>query len=102
MPNRVQSGSAGLRNGRNIELMQNRRIDGWDGYGLLELMNDFDGQNRSLQVQANYFMEISNFKAPAAPSHQRIQQKSMEQPVLVYYSKDFNLTKLPQQPKPPV
>ena len=81
--------------------MQNRRIDGWDGYGVLDLLDDLDDKNRSLQVQANYFMEISNFKGGPAPSLQRAQQKSMEQPVLVYYSKDFNLTNLPQQANAP-
>ena len=99
MPDRVQSGSAGLRNGRNIELIQNRRIDGWDGYGVLDVLNDRDAQNRSLVVQANYFMEISQIKGAAAPSHQRAQQKSMEQPVLVYYSKDFHLTGPPPPEK---
>jgi len=40
----------GLRGGRNIELMQNRRINGWDGYGVPELLDDLDDKNRSLQV----------------------------------------------------
>jgi hypothetical protein len=31
---RVHSGSAGLRKNSNIELMINRRINGWDSYGI--------------------------------------------------------------------
>jgi hypothetical protein len=34
MPDRVHSGSAGLRDRNNIELMINRRINGYDGYGI--------------------------------------------------------------------
>jgi len=36
MPDRVHSGSAGLRNNSNIELMINRRIGGYDAYGVAE------------------------------------------------------------------
>ena len=48
MPDRVQSGSAGLRGGRNIELIQNRRVNGWDGYGVFEFLNDLDDKNKSM------------------------------------------------------
>ena len=48
MPDRVQSGSAGLRGGRNIELIQNRRLNGWDGYGVFEFLNDLDDKNKSM------------------------------------------------------
>lgn len=42
MPDRVHSGSAGLKNKSNIELMINRRINGYDKYGVAEALNDVD------------------------------------------------------------
>jgi hypothetical protein len=48
MTDRSQSGSAGLRGNSNIELMQNRRIGGWDAYGIPEKLDDLDGQGRGV------------------------------------------------------
>ena len=58
MTDRSQSGSAGLRGNSNIELMQNRRIGGWDAYGIPEKLDDLDGQGRGVQIKASYFMQI--------------------------------------------
>jgi hypothetical protein len=42
MTEQCHSGSAGMRNKSNIELMINRRTIGWDGYGIPESLNDLD------------------------------------------------------------
>ena len=65
MPDRVHSGSAGLRNRNNIELMINRRINGYDGYGIPQILNDIDGQNKGLQSKASYYMLLSGASAKA-------------------------------------
>lgn len=94
MPDRVHSGSAGLRDRSNIELMINRRINGFDGYGIPQILNDIDGQGRGLQAKASYSMLLSRktSNSAASPSHQRAQQRMLEQPLLVHYSKDFKFT----------
>jgi len=88
MVDRSQAGSAGLRNGSNIELMQNRRINGYDGYGVTEALNDRDAEGRGYQIKASYRMQIFD---RTKPSQQRSVQKSIEQPLVVHYSKDFKL-----------
>lgn len=62
MPDRTMAGSAGLRNGSNIELMQNRRINGHDGYGISEPLDDKNQFNAGLSIQAKYFMQIFDMK----------------------------------------
>ncbi len=42
MNEKCESGSAGLRKNSNIELMINRRIIGWDNYGMPERLDDLD------------------------------------------------------------
>lgn len=58
MNDRVHSGSAGIRKNRNIELMINRRINGWDSYGIGQSLNDIDSNQRGIEVKATYFMQI--------------------------------------------
>lgn len=58
MSDRSQSGSAGLRGGRNVELMQNRRINGYDAYGVPQSLDDRDNFNNGLEIKATYYMQI--------------------------------------------
>mmetsp|Transcript_4442 Transcript_4442/g.6557 ORF Transcript_4442/g.6557 Transcript_4442/m.6557 type:complete len:331 (-) Transcript_4442:54-1046(-) len=95
MTDRTQSGSAGLRQNRNIELMQNRRINGWDAYGITEKLDDLDHEGRGLQIKASYYMQIfkkDHMQDGVSPSKQREQQRIMEQPILIQYSKDFKIS----------
>jgi hypothetical protein len=48
MPDRAQAGSAGMRQNRNIELMQNRRHNGFDNYGIPKPLNDEDSKQRGV------------------------------------------------------
>ncbi len=95
MTDRAQSGSAGLRQNRNIELMQNRRINGWDAYGITEKLDDLDHQGRGLQIKASYYMQIFNrdqTKDGVSLSQQREQQRIIDQPILIQYCKDFKMS----------
>lgn len=56
LTDRSQAGSAGHRNSSNIELMQNRRHNGYDGYGVPRPVNDEDFQMRGMQIKATYQM----------------------------------------------
>lgn len=58
MTDRAMAGSAGLRNNRNIELMQNRRIIGYDGDGVAQSLDDRDSFNNGIEVKATYYMQI--------------------------------------------
>lgn len=42
MTDRTYSGSAGLRDHKNIEIMINRRMAGMDSYGVNEILNEKD------------------------------------------------------------
>lgn len=58
MTDRSQAGSAGLRKSRNIELMQNRRLNGHDSYGISDHVDERDSSNiyRGEQTKATYYM----------------------------------------------
>jgi len=56
MNDRSQAGSAGLRNGKNIEFMQHRRFRKKDNYGVNEPLNELDSKGRGVQVKATYWM----------------------------------------------
>ena len=56
------AGSAGMRNSSNIELMQNRRIIGYDNYGVPESLDDVNKFDKGLSIQAKYFMQIFDMK----------------------------------------
>lgn len=85
---RSQGGSAGLRDGRNIELMQQRRGKRHDHYGVFEPLNDLDEWGRGIQVSASYYMLIEDKNSL---SSQRAVQKRLEQPLLFFYSHDFRI-----------
>lgn len=99
MTDRAQSGSAGLRGGRNVELMQNRRIKGYDAYGVPQSLDDRDSFNNGLEVKATYLMQIFDHKKSDTKSKtgilskQREQQLMLEQPILLQYSKEFKFDK---------
>ena len=48
MSEQSQGGSAGLRYNSNIEMMINRRIIGFDNYGMPESLSDVDNNNFGL------------------------------------------------------
>lgn len=58
MTDRTEAGSAGLRGGRNIELMQNRRINGYDAYGVPQSLDDRDQFSNGIEIKATYYMQI--------------------------------------------
>lgn len=92
MPDRPQAGSAGLRGNKNIELMQNRRHNINDYYGVTEPLNDVDSEHRGIQIKASYQMQIFYTNKTNA-SAQRKMQRVIDQPLLVSYSNDFKLSK---------
>ena len=93
MPDRSQAGSAGLRNGSNIELMQNRRINGYDAYGIFENLDDKDSSGHGIPIRASYFMQIFNRDKNSA---QRAKQRELEQPILINYSNKFQRSNTPK------
>ena len=48
MNDRSQGASAGLRGGKNIEIMQHRRHKKWDHYGIMSPLNETDGYGRGI------------------------------------------------------
>ncbi len=60
MTEHCHGGSAGLRYNSNIELMINRRLVGYDNYGLPERLNDVDQNSLGLQINSSYYMHIFN------------------------------------------
>lgn len=86
---RPQGGSAGLRQGKNIELMHQRRQYQNSSYGAHAYLNDLDGQGgKGLQIAASYYMLVEDSRTV---SLQRPTQKRLEQPLLKFYSHDFSL-----------
>jgi|TARA_B110000305_G_scaffold240656_1_gene311962 lysosomal alpha-mannosidase len=57
---RSQGGSAGLRERRNIELMQHRRFKKSDYYGVFEPDNDLDKHGRGIQVLSSYYLMLND------------------------------------------
>jgi len=92
MPDRAQAGSAGMRKQRNIELMQNRRHNGFDNYGVPKALDDQDSSGRGIQIKATYQMQIFR-RGRGDQSAQRKMQRMVDQPLVVSYSKDFELGK---------
>jgi hypothetical protein len=50
MTDRTYSGSAGLRDHRNIEIMINRRMAGQDYYGVDEILSETDIFGNGIEV----------------------------------------------------
>ena len=88
---RSQGASAGLRGNRNIEIMQNRRFKLPDNYGVVQPLNDLDEWGKGIQVQASYYMQITDLNNKDNWSDQRSKQLSIDQPFLLYYSHDFKI-----------
>ena len=57
---RPMAGSAGLRNNSNIELVQARRLNSHDAYGISQKLNDLDSEGKGIQIRATYFLEITH------------------------------------------
>lgn len=73
--------------------MQHRRFRKHDHYGVGEPLNETDPWGHGIQVKANYFMFVSNLASKDAAktaSHQRELQRRLDQPMLLYFSKEFN------------
>lgn len=87
---RSQGGSAGLRERRNIELMQHRRFKKSDYYGVFEPDNDLDKWGRGIQVLSSYYMMLHDHNKNGS-SKQREIQKKIDQPFLTFYAKDYTL-----------
>ena len=75
---RSQGASAGMRGNRNIEIMQNRRFKLPDNYGVVQPLNDLDEWGRGIQVQASYYMQISDLNNKENWSDQRSKQLSID------------------------
>lgn len=78
MNDRSQGGSAGLRNGKNIEFMQHRRFKKMDNYGVNEPLNELDPKGRGIQVKATYWMQISDAYGKFQNSTQRSNQRDQD------------------------
>ena len=89
MNDRSQAGSAGLRGGKNIEFMQHRRFRKKDNYGVNEPLNELDSKGRGIQIKATYWMQISDAYGKFQNSTQRANQRDQEQPLIVYYAKNY-------------
>jgi hypothetical protein len=90
-----QGCSAGLRGNKNIEIMQNRRMRKHDHFGVMDALNDTDEWGRGIQVKTNYWLQFTNAAqngTVAGHSRQREFQKQLDQPLLIYYSHDYDLT----------
>lgn len=86
MNSRTQGGSV-LKNGR-LELMQNRRMNGEDGKGVGEALNETDSAGNGMSVPATYYVQLFNFAQ--RESLQRTMQQRMDQPAMYFFS--FNAT----------
>jgi hypothetical protein len=88
--------SAGLRNGRNIEIMQMRRFKRFDSHGISEPLDEVGEDGRGIRNRATYHMQLSNvaFQNDTEPlalhrNHQREKQLRIDQPFVKYFSQDF-------------
>ena len=71
--------------------MQNRRFKLPDNYGVVQPLNDLDEWGKGIQVQASYYMQITDLNNKDNWSDQRSKQLSIDQPFLLYYSHDFKI-----------
>lgn len=86
MNDRTEGGSV-IKNGR-IELMQNRRMNGEDGKGVGEALNETDSAGNGISVPATYYVQLFNFMK--RESLQRTMQQRQDQPAQYFFS--FNTT----------
>jgi hypothetical protein len=82
--------------------MQHRRFRKKDNYGVNEPLNELDSKGRGIQVKATYWMQISDAYGKFQNSTQRANQRDQEQPLVIYYSKNYSLPSnnayTPQEP----
>lgn len=52
--------SAGLRNGKNIEIMQMRRFKRFDSHGYSESLDEMNEDGKGIRNRATYHMHITN------------------------------------------
>jgi hypothetical protein len=60
MTENSHGGSAGLRSGRNIEIMQMRRLKRFDSHGIAEPLDEIGQDGKGVRNRANYYMQLSN------------------------------------------
>jgi len=61
---------------------------------VFEPLNDLDEEGNGIQVPASYYMHISNTKSNnprVLKSQQREIQRKIDQPLLYFYAKDFEM-----------
>ena len=56
MSDQPRGGTVGIRSHKNIEIMQNRRMAGYDTYGIAQAYDDRDDLNNGLVTEGNYYM----------------------------------------------
>jgi hypothetical protein len=95
MNDRSQGASAGLRDRKNIEIMHHRRYkQANESKSTNDPLNDLEGSGKGLQVKATYYMQVANVAgrdAQPVESAQRRLQRQTDQPLLFYYSQDYEL-----------
>lgn len=85
--------SSGLRGGKNIEIMQMRRLKRFDTHGVQEPLNEMGEDGRGVKNRANYYMQLTNYAASWEDeprkedrSRQREKQLRIDQPIVMYYA----------------
>jgi hypothetical protein len=63
MSDQPHGASAGLRSGRNIEIMQMRRLKRFDNNGIQEPLDEVGEDGRGIRNRATYYMGLTNFAA---------------------------------------
>jgi len=70
--------SAGLRSGKNIEIMQMRRLKRFDAHGIDEPLDEIGVDGKGVRNRASYYLQMTNvaFQNDTEPevlykSHQR-------------------------------
>jgi hypothetical protein len=74
--------------------MQHRRMKKWDKYGVDEALNDVDLWGKGIQVPVSYFMffnDKKNENPKAFHSKQRAHQRRIDQPLTVFYAKEWKM-----------
>jgi len=56
MAEQAHGASAGLRGGKNIEIMQQRRHHRYDSHGINEALNETDSKGRGQRNREVYYM----------------------------------------------
>jgi hypothetical protein len=64
--------SAGLRSGKNIEIMQMRRLKRFDAHSIAEPLDELGLDGKGLRNRANYYFQLTNvaFQNDTEPAKQ--------------------------------